>query len=85
MSFIEYNTTGIQIPEETAQLLRDHTYNLYVLPAQPGTLPFNTKLLEGTDLGDAFIDNYHLLTQKQFFQVWGAKSLFTKPSKNNSN
>jgi hypothetical protein len=84
VSFIEYNAAGIQIPEESAQLLRDHTYNLYVLPAQPDTPPFSAKLLEGTGLGDAFIDNYHLLTQKQFFQVWGAKSLFTKPLKNNS-
>jgi len=79
VSFIEYNAAGIRIPEESAQLLQGQTYDLYVLPAQPGTHPFSAKLLEETGIGEAFINNYHLLAQKQFFQVWGAKSRFTKP------
>ena len=79
VSFIEYNAAGIRIPEESARLLQNQTYDLYVLPAQPGTPPFSAELLKETGIGEAFIDNYHLLAQKQFFQVWGAKSRFTKP------
>jgi len=76
VSFLEYSDAGITISDKVVQLISKQAYDLYVLPALSGTVPFSAKRIQDTGIREAFMDGYHLLEQKQFFQVWGAKSRF---------